>query len=317
MTKRLLNILTAFVMAVSLAGVLPGVSVEATSNTIYTPGEAYNTGKYIYYAYEMSGVRMGIMRLNTKTMKKKQIVSYKLNGNSTNGFYSLSEKGNYIYATWDQYYGTSGCKNYIYRFSKNGKYKKKLAMGSCPVIVGNYIYYIQEKKSSYGRTMPTGNIYRMKLNGTKKKKIKSNVSTPCILYKYQNTILYSLGYEVSDTLYKLNGEVLNTNNLKMIFTSYPYAYDNNSPKEIKSENYTYYVKESLSDYRKYFHKLFQKNIRTGKVKKIALFKDILSFRLCGNYIMIKTELKNNKFGLYCINVKNGAKKKLSSWIPGE
>lgn len=315
MKKKIVSVMTTLVMIFVFVGAMPSMSVGASNKVVFTPGEAYKSGKYIYYAYEMSGVRMDIMRLNTKTMKKKRIVSYKLNGNSTNGFYNITVKGNYIYATWDKFYGTSGSLNYIYRFSKNGKSKKKLAMGSCPVIAGDYIYYIQEKNNTYGGTSPTGDIYRMKLDGTEKHKVKSVGDTSYVLYKYKNTVLYSLGYMVNDTLYTLNGNQISTENLDINFTSYPYSYEYgyDSINIIPSGNYNYYVKESSSPYRN----LYRKNLKTGKAKKIASFNDILSFRVCGNYIMIKCSLKNDKYGVYCLNIKKGTKKKLASWMPAE
>ncbi len=47
------------------------------------PDEAVRDGKYICYAYEMHGIRMGIMRYDTKRKAKKQIVSYLRNRQST------------------------------------------------------------------------------------------------------------------------------------------------------------------------------------------------------------------------------------------
>lgn len=73
-------------------------------------------GKNLYYAFEMMGVRMGIMRYNTKTGKKSEVYSYKIGKNKkgSNGFSQLSVDKKYIYATWDRYYGTDATKEYIY-----------------------------------------------------------------------------------------------------------------------------------------------------------------------------------------------------------
>lgn len=38
-------------------------------------------GKNLYYAFEMMGVRMGIMKYNTKTGKKSEVYSYKIGKN--------------------------------------------------------------------------------------------------------------------------------------------------------------------------------------------------------------------------------------------
>lgn len=45
-------------------------------------------GKNLYYAFEMMGVRMGIMKYNTKTGKKSEVYSYKIGKNKkgSNGF---------------------------------------------------------------------------------------------------------------------------------------------------------------------------------------------------------------------------------------
>ena len=43
-------------------------------------------GKNLYYAFEMMGVRMGIMKYNTKTGKKSEVYSYKI-GKNKKGIY--------------------------------------------------------------------------------------------------------------------------------------------------------------------------------------------------------------------------------------
>lgn len=63
---RCLILLLAVGMLVCVKG-----NVSAAAGTVTSPGTACKVGKYIYYAYEMSGVRMGIMRYDTKTGKKK------------------------------------------------------------------------------------------------------------------------------------------------------------------------------------------------------------------------------------------------------
>ena len=57
-------------------------------------------GKNLYYAFEMMGVRMGIMKYNTKTGKKSEVYSYKIGKNKkgSNGFSQLSVDKKYIYA---------------------------------------------------------------------------------------------------------------------------------------------------------------------------------------------------------------------------
>ena len=99
-------------------------------------------GKNLYYAFEMMGVRMGIMKYNTKTGKKSEVYSYKIGKNKkgSNGFSQLSVDKKYIYATWDRYYGTDATKEYIYRIAKDGKSAKKLAIGRDPQLVDARFY---------------------------------------------------------------------------------------------------------------------------------------------------------------------------------
>ena len=51
------------------------------------PGEAVRDGKYIYYAYEMHSIRMGIMPYDTKKKKTVRTPAAHLTGTS---FYSVS-----------------------------------------------------------------------------------------------------------------------------------------------------------------------------------------------------------------------------------
>lgn len=175
--KKLVKHLIALVLAICcVLNGIPSISANAATKKVtgVETGFAYKSGRYIYYAFEMQGVRTGIMRLDTKTKKKKTIVSYKYKGEPTNGFYNLTVKGKYIYATWDLTCGTDHSESYIYRFSKDGKSKKKLACGVTPVIIKNRIYYEkctleQDEYCTYTRS--TGKIYSMKLDGSDKKKV--------------------------------------------------------------------------------------------------------------------------------------------------
>lgn len=153
------------------------ISKAKTGKVGAETGYGYEDGKYVYYAFEMDGVRMGIRRYNTKTKESKEIFSYKINGKESNGFYNISVKGNYIYAVWDQYYGTGASETYIYRIAKDGSKSKRLACGDKPVIIGNRIYYEKCKVvlTEYGtkETVKTGKMYTMKLDGSNKKKAGS------------------------------------------------------------------------------------------------------------------------------------------------
>ena len=128
-------------------------------------------GKNLYYAFEMMGVRMGIMKYNTKTGKKSEVYSYKIGKNKkgSNGFSQLSVDKKYIYATWDRYYGTDATKEYVYRIAKDGKSAKKLALGRDPQLIDGRIYYLALKSKSedgMNYSEDTGTVMSMKTDGT-------------------------------------------------------------------------------------------------------------------------------------------------------
>ena len=139
-------------------------------------------GKNLYYAFEMMGVRMGIMKYNTKTGKKSEVYSYKIGKNKkgSNGFSQLSVDKKYLYATWDRYYGTDATKEYIYRIAKDGKSAKKLAIGRDPQLVDGRIYYLALKSKSedgMNYSEDTGTVMSMKTDGTDKKKVAQIVNS--------------------------------------------------------------------------------------------------------------------------------------------
>jgi len=125
-------------MTVADAGEISTLKSVDGKIVIENPGSAVSDGKYIYYAYQGDGKRMDIIKLDLKTLKSKSIA--KKTGNS---YTNLSIKGNYIYAALDKAngYGVGNEEPYIYRISKDGKHKEKLAVGESPVIAGNKIYY--------------------------------------------------------------------------------------------------------------------------------------------------------------------------------
>lgn len=178
--RRVKKIFKVILNLFLIVTVLLDANIVAASKSGKETGYGCQKGKYIYYAFEMSGVRMGIQRYNIKTQENKEICSYMFNGTETNGFYNISVRKNYIYTVWDQGYGTSEFKKYIYRIKKDGSKKQRLACGDNPVIIGNRIYYekCKLKKNNYegqkySYTESTGKIYSMKLDGTNKKKNKS------------------------------------------------------------------------------------------------------------------------------------------------
>lgn len=249
-------------------------------------GYAFKNGRYIYYAFEMDGVRTDIMQLDTKTKKKKTIVSYKYNGEGTNGFYNLTVKGNYIYATWDLALGTEYTQNYIYRFSKDGKTKKRLACGVNPVIIKNRIYYEKctlEKTEYFTYTKSTGKIYSMKSDGTDKKYVGK------------------------------------TNMLKLKQRVWKYNYTDSTPP-LTVGNYKYYVGKD----KKTIYRYNKKTKKTNKV--ITYPDLVVSFMVQGDYLITKGckgkqygdyYSEFDQFITYCVTADGKTKIKLKSWAAGE
>ena len=123
------------------------------------------TGNIAYYAVGIDGGGP-LYRYNVKTKEKKLI--------ATGKWESLSIKGKYIYASKNDYYGSDARNRSIYRISKDGKVKTKLANGYSPVVKGKYIYYFAVNKINWYGGKADGKvkgIYRMKLNGKSKKKM--------------------------------------------------------------------------------------------------------------------------------------------------
>jgi hypothetical protein len=141
------------------------VTDETSVVQIYTPDRAVRSGKYVYYALGNDGSG-SLVKYNIKTKKSKTL--YKKYGCK-----SLSVNGSYIYCCVDKYSGSDNSNYYIYRISKDGKKVKQLDKGYDPVVIGKYIYYVKtknEKNSEYDTSI---GIYRMKLDGSGKKKIWS------------------------------------------------------------------------------------------------------------------------------------------------
>ena len=282
--------------------------LNAAVESMTSPGVACESGRYIYYAYEMSGIRMNLMRYDTKTGKKKTIVKYKKHGRRTNGFSDISIKGKYIYATWDCFYGSGGSANYIYRFNKNTGTAKKLATGSCPIIAGNYIYYIQEgTKKSYGKeTKVTGKIYRMKLDGSAKKKVATVSKKIERLYKQGKKIFYSTWDSEEDVLYTIK-------NKETSKWDYPMHEDIKSDTYMEAciGNMVYSIGNSGKT-------LYRENVISDRSNNIITMSNgIESFRVCGKYLLVKGYNASYRYVVYCCSVDGKEKVKLASWMPGE
>ena len=298
----------------------PVISVDGRI-AIENPGSVVSDGKYIYYAYQGDGKRMDIIKLNPKTLKSKSIAK-----KTGNGYTNLSIKGNYIYAVLDKVfgYGTGYEEPYIYRISKDGKTKTKLAVGKEPVIIGDKIYYfsgkiytVKEGNLNFKDFKSDGYISSMDLNGKNKKKVFG------VSVEYNGLLkLFKSGerfYYTTDnkTVYDMRGNVVKSR--KFI-----------NAGEIRLDTFSldssYNVKTKLL-YRK-AGKYGEGEIQVGtykdkkwKYKKILTNSVTINFSVQGDYMMVK-EIVNvtsekSLIKVYLLDKSGKILKELHSWTPAE
>ena len=123
-------------------------------------------GSYTYFAEDGT-----VYRMHNSSGKIKKVVKIK----RSNTVEIIAVKGDWLYLTLDDYFclrGTDGSWPYIYRVKTNGKGLKNLGKGGVPCVYGNYIYYNRlDFKRSFTPNTKSRGIYRMKLNGSGKRKI--------------------------------------------------------------------------------------------------------------------------------------------------
>ena len=146
-----------------------GSRIIYTSNSdIYTIS-ADTDGEYIYYTVHYAGFDGTENHAFKRSIKTGKETAVKL-GHSIR-----------VYKDFILDVGTAGSdviKHYISKTDKNGK-RKELAMGYSPILVGNSIYYIAEKKVKVYDDRYTGEpigIYKMDINGKNKKPVKKGVT---------------------------------------------------------------------------------------------------------------------------------------------
>ena len=84
--NKLIACIAALCVFTSGISVLPAEAVEAAVKQVNAPGEAVRDGKYIYYAYEMHSIRMGIMPYDTKKKKTVRTPAAHLTGTILTAF---------------------------------------------------------------------------------------------------------------------------------------------------------------------------------------------------------------------------------------
>lgn len=323
--KSMIGILVFVIIANIFLSVPVEANVNAASKTeqLNVLGDAYKSGNYIYYSYNMDGNRMGIYKMNVKNKKVSKVIDHKNNGKYTNGFSDLMVKGNYIYCNYDLYPGTGDSFSCIYRISKNGKSKKRLDYGNRPVVIGNWIYYIKHKVKTttyYGvkttSTVPVG-IYKMKLNGSKKTRLskRTNIIPHAVSYN-NNKIVYTS--DKKSYQMKLNGKISSYNFAKSNITP---TYDSTGSmiSSITKGNWVYYIGED-GLYRQL------KNGTNRTLLSIYYPGEVTNFLILGNYIMVKgwqdeydstLGYTNPKFYVSCLNLDGSDINQLVSWWAGE
>lgn len=256
----------------------------------YTTRAVYD-GKYVFFGVDYYRNKLGaIYRYNTQTGEKSKIASLW-------NWEQLTSSGNYLYTdVADQNGG-----KYIYKISKDGRYKKNLGRGKSPVVIGNSIYYVghtQQGATSFGEE--TG-IYKMDLNGSNKKCLYKKKSGEYIgitgVYKEKLLIFVDSTEYLMDTNAKMNRVNITRSyaNCNMGSPSYSY-YDN--PRMLYISNNTFGYKYFINS-----NKLIR---RKGNSESVICSFDhnILNIVDMGDYIFVQTVGSDNSgmgtYNLYLV-----------------
>lgn len=195
--KKMILMMTCLLFA----AMLPKQADAATKVRI--PDSACQQGNDIYYSYSMGGLRMNLMKVNKKTHKKKVVLSNKYKGKTTNGFFNLNIKGNYIYAGYDIQNGTDGSNEYICKINLKKKTKKILTKGRSPVVIGKKIYFVRTKYNKNYFADEDKGIYVMNFSGKGIRKV-CNIPSGGVyeLGAAGNTLVYSSQKSFDKYIYK-------------------------------------------------------------------------------------------------------------------
>lgn len=198
----------------------------------------------------------------------------------------------------------------IEKISLKGK-KTKLALGSNPVLVGDYIYYIECKEQNEGwkETIPTGYMSRIKTDGSKKERVHKFKNEPLQLYKAGKKVYVELRDDNGKTIFRdLKGKKFS----KSKFTMKSYA---NSDYSFTKGNYKYCLKNNNGKVS-----LRRKNTKTGKITTLITMQKIYSVNLCGDKLMVRGFKVTNENGnsqykghIYCMSLNGKDKHLLKKW----
>lgn len=292
-----LFIIAAFI-AVLLFLARTSVPVHAASGIVAAPGRFTKSGHIIYYELpepDNSG-NACIYKYNLKTGKSKKIYSSK-----DGGYGNISIKGKYLYVEKSENHIDADDDTYfrIYRINKNGKKAKFLDYGRSPVIIGSWIYYFREIPARWEDGEPytyySGFIYKMKLNGSSKKKVcKTKTKYASVLFKVGSSIVYSKVEYPSSKMYSIKGKVKSYYgkinrpvNCFRELNSYP-SYSDETIK-VRSGVYRYYACRDGSESAA--RSLYREKIKGGNRK--CIYTDYSGFEVWW------FEVRNGYIMLYC------------------
>lgn len=302
-SKLLKKYLPVFLsLVLFLTPVLVSVSEASSSTKSTTTTKSAQSGDYVYYS-----VYNKIYRINTKTKSKKLI-------HQKNNWWNFDQivvyKG-YIYTVADTCQGTGETYPYIYRVKTDGTNGKILDKGDNLKLYDGKLYYTKYyfRESDFYETFKNYGIYRMNLDGSSKKSIKSG-STIYDFKIYKSNIYYKTSkniYRVS-TSGKNNTRLISSEEKHMIsiykgniyYNKYDYNKQQNnvykynlSSKKITrvlsnaygfatSNDCIYYSTTNSSWTKSYIYK---KNMSTNKRYLITSKSSIYGAALEGNYIL--------------------------------
>lgn len=274
------------------------------------PGIFSYDGKYIYYAATDFGGK-GITRYDPKTNKKKVILSWeKFNRKS---MIDLCVKGDYIYFLANNAKDRYGLSYGLYRVKKDGSKLKNLKVYTHDfVIVGNMIYYVEDKivkgvgyegKDDSTSFSTTQKLMKVKLDGSGKKKVKEFDYVPHIAI-YNNKLIVSSDSSTNN-YQTISGKEID------IATIAPLGKDSDicnpfSWSDVKAyaDGYEYFWDSDTGN--------FCRQKEEGKVTKVlSAEKHIMRYRICGNYIMHLT-MENGQYKISCMKTNVKGRKTLSS-----
>ena len=260
-------------LLIFLSPVLTTVSEATSINTSSATITSAKSGDYVYYS-----VYNKLYRVNTKT-KKKQLILYK---KSWWDFNNIKVYKGYIYCIAETYREDY---TYIYRVKTDGTNGKLLDKGENLVLYGGKLYY-----NKYGTDKNNG-IYRMNLDGSGKKLIKSGSS----IYSfeiYKSNIYYSTLYNI----YKV--DINGKNNTKLL-----YLLDEESDKVMFSI-YGGNIYYNRYDYNKQVYSIYKYNLSSKKSSKVI--SNASGFDVSNGYIYYTTSSENNE-SIYRSKISTGKK----------